>query len=159
MSNPELDDYVTPTVRGFSDLELKSLLTEYTCSKKCMGVKGNDGGCCRVDDRDFIMGPLADADDFILRLAIAKTVVDAREILIAFEEGSKLFPDRPVWQDPKNYPAMRPDCLRPGNPCVLYDARVGCTVYEIRPATCKNFTCEALATVAAAPWGVDRRPD
>lgn len=112
---------------------IHDIVTRHICANRCMGIRGNYGGCCRIDERDFIMGPV---------------VEDLGAGLIGFEEGSKLFPDRPTWQDPANYPAMRPDVTKPGNPCVYFDR--GCTIYENRPETCRKFTCEALSSVLSS---------
>jgi len=38
------------------------------CSEKCLGFKGNHGGCCQLDDRDFIIGPVSDPAAFLQRV-------------------------------------------------------------------------------------------
>ena len=125
---------------------LKSTLVEYTCGQRCMGYPGNKGGCCSAGDRDFIIGPIDDADAFLARLA-AKTgrAVRRDEVFIEHEEGRALFPDRSTWQGPQNYPALRVVTEDARRPCRFYDAEgAGCTVYEIRPEVCRRFLCDPL---------------
>ena len=125
---------------------LLATLTEYTCGQRCMGEPGNRGGCCTVAARDFIIGPMADAQEFIGRLEskLGRPVAHA-EVFIDHEEGSALFPDRSTWQDARNYPSLRvlkDDAL---NPCRFYDAGAGaCGVYDIRPQICRTYQCEVL---------------
>ncbi len=128
---------------------LRLQVISYTCSQNCMGYQGNAGGCCTLDDRDFIPGPVRDADRFLddLRRQLGREVTRA-EVFIEFEEGHALFPDRPSWQEPANYPALRvlPDV--DWIPCRFYDKTTGaCTVYDIRPAICQNYVCEHLRHV------------
>ena len=35
------------------------------CSNKCWGSPGYHGSCCSVEDRDYIIGPHHDTDEFI----------------------------------------------------------------------------------------------
>jgi hypothetical protein len=39
------------------------------CSNKCWGSPGYHGSCCSVEDRDYIIGPHHDTDEFILNLS------------------------------------------------------------------------------------------
>ena len=48
--------------------QLRVQVVSYTCSQNCMGFRGNSGGCCTLDDRDFIPGPVRDADTFLADL-------------------------------------------------------------------------------------------
>src|SRR5688572_8089323 len=75
-------------------------LIEYTCGQRCMGQPGNRGGCCTLGDRDFIIGPMPDVDEFLARLAakLGRPVAWA-EVFIDYEEGRALFPGRSCWQD------------------------------------------------------------
>ena len=66
-------------------------------------------------------------------LCVCSAALD--QAFIDFEEGRALFPERPTWQEPANYPALRvlPDV--DWIPCRFYDKTAGaCTVYDIRPA-------------------------
>ena len=134
---------------GIAREALRLQVIGYTCSQNCMGFRGNAGGCCTLDDRDFIPGPVRDADTFLIDLGRRLgREVSREEVFIDFEEGRALFPDRPSWQEPANYPAMRvlPDVE--WIPCRFYDKTTGaCTVYDIRPAMCRNFLCDHLKGV------------
>ena len=80
---------------------LRVQLIAYTCSQNCMGVRGNSGGCCTLDDRDFIIGPVRDADAFLADLGRRLgREVSRDEAFIDFDEGRALFPERPTWQEP-----------------------------------------------------------
>jgi Fe-S-cluster containining protein len=114
-----------------------------------MGVRGNSGGCCTLDDRDFIIGPVRDADAFLADLArLLRREVSWEEAFIDFEEGRALFPERSEWQKSANYPALR---VRPDVdwiPCRFFEPATGaCTVYDIRPAMCRNYLCDHLKDV------------
>ncbi|UQX09316.1 YkgJ family cysteine cluster protein [Candidatus Mycobacterium methanotrophicum] len=130
---------------------LRRQLIAYSCSQNCMGVEGNAGGCCTLDDRDFIPGPVRDAETFLIDLRrVLGREVSRHEVFIDFDEGRTLFPDRPSWQLPANYPALR---VRPDVewiPCRFYDKTTNaCTVYDIRPAMCRDFLCDHLKGVIA----------
>jgi len=125
---------------------LKSTLTEYTCGQRCMGHAANHGGCCTVETRDFIIGPIADSAAFLARLS-EKTgrAVPHAEVFVDHAEGRALFPDRATWQRRENYPALRVVMDTPRHACRLYDDEAGaCTVYEIRPEVCRRFLCDPL---------------
>jgi Fe-S-cluster containining protein len=128
---------------------LRSLLIQHTCARKCMGLVDNEGGCCTLADRDFILGPVDDVDELLERLGKywGRPVLRI-EVLIDCEEGRELFPGRSTWQNPRNYPALR---VRPDNPrfpCMFYDeAGAGCSIYEDRPHMCQKFTCDWLKHV------------
>ena len=125
---------------------LKSTLIEYSCGQRCMGYAGNKGGCCSIADRDFIIGPIDDPAAFLARLSEATgREVSHAEVFIDHEEGSALFPDRPTWQRPQSYPALRVVPDHPLRPCRFYDVEAGrCTVYAIRPEVCRRFLCDPL---------------
>jgi len=117
------------------------------CQKKCLGWEGNHGGCCTVHDRDYIIGPINDSHDFLARLKNKYPGIELewKDVFITYEEGSKMFPEKPTWQDPKNFPCLRLDVNIPLMPCMFYNLVMKCcTVYDIRPTTCRTFLCEYL---------------
>ena len=116
------------------------------CSSKCFGASGYDGGCCTLEGRDFIIGPHHDADEFIKKLSNKLgREVNKYDIFIEHEEGSKLLPNNPSWQRKTGYPALRVDLTNKRLPCIFYNTTLKyCTVYDIRPNTCKNYECEYL---------------
>jgi Fe-S-cluster containining protein len=125
---------------------LRGQVIAYSCTHNCMGYRGNAGGCCTLADRDFIIGPVRDADAFLADLRhVLNREVSHEEVFIDFEEGRAMFPERPSWQEPANYPALR---VRPDVewiPCQFYDMTKGaCTVYDIRPAMCRDYFCDYL---------------
>ena len=67
-------------------VSLRSLMIERTCAQNCMGHEGNSGGCCTLGDRDFIMGPVLDAEAVLERLsALWGRAVPRAEVFIDFE--------------------------------------------------------------------------
>jgi Fe-S-cluster containining protein len=92
------------------------------------------------------MGPIKDADEFIQRLSDKMGRKFQREdALVDFEEGRKLFPERSVWQDPSNFPAMRIDISKAKLPCVFYNTHAKfCSIHEVRPKTCQDYFCGYL---------------
>lgn len=116
------------------------------CSTKCFGINGYHGSCCNLEDRDWIIGPHYDTDEFIQRLSLRfGQEITKEDIFIEYEEGSKLFPNRSVWQNPESYPALRVDFFNPKLPCIFYNSKVkSCTVYDIRPKTCQVYECDYL---------------
>lgn len=121
-------------------------LASKICSKKCCGYDGYDGSCCSLENRDYIMGPITDVEEFLARLSdqFGRTV-ERHEVLIDYEEGRQLFPDRLTWQNPDNFPAMRVEIDTYKKQCVFYNrALKACNIYAIRPSTCEQFRCEYL---------------
>lgn len=116
------------------------------CSSRCFGIDGYDGSCCSLETRDFIIGPITDPDQFIERLNNKMGRDFQREdAIIDFAEGSKIFPERSTWQDPKNFPAMRVDFSKAKLPCVFYNTHAKfCSVHDIRPKTCEIYFCGYL---------------
>lgn len=116
------------------------------CSNKCMGFENNHGGCCTVDERDFIIGPHTDTDRFIKDLSEKLgRPIKKDDVFINYNEGSALFPEKSTWQFPPNYPALRVDLNNPRRPCIFYNMYTkSCMVYEIRPKTCQEFECVYL---------------
>lgn len=129
--------------------KLIATVTEYTCSQRCMGHPGNRGGCCTLADRDYIIGPVDDAAEFVKRLEVRTgKPVDPNEVIVGFEEGRLLFPERKAWQFQSSYPALRVDMENSALPCKFYDVDAGqCTVHEIRPEVCRNYACATLRDV------------
>ena len=39
------------------------------CSNKCFGIPGYHGSCCSLEDRDYIIGPHPDSEEFIKNLS------------------------------------------------------------------------------------------
>lgn len=116
------------------------------CSFKCWGIENYDGSCCTLENRDWIMGPALDWKDFLNNLSIKiGRKIDFSEVFYTYEEGSKLFPDRQMWQNPSNFPAFKVDLNGPRKPCIFYNQSIrSCMVYDIRPETCKNYSCDYL---------------
>lgn len=121
----------------------------YTCSKVCYGVKGQAGICCTLGDRDYIIGPINDVERFLEDLSkkLGRTVAYS-EVFIDFEEGSKLFPNKTMWQNPNNFPSMRVIADEElGNPCVFLSKNKKCSVHSIKPMVCSNYLCSYLGKV------------
>jgi Fe-S-cluster containining protein len=119
------------------------------CSDKCWGIEGYDGSCCTVEDRDWIMGANDDAHEFIEKLSkkLAEKV-NYDDIFIEYEEGKKLFPNKPSWQLESSYPAFRVKLDHKKLPCIFYDTNEKqCTVYDVRPETCRNFQCNYYTVI------------
>lgn len=121
-------------------------LITLTCSQNCYGHDGYHGSCCRMEDRDFIIGKIHDAPELLKRLNEHYGREFAySDIFIDFEEGSKLFPDKSTWQKPDAYPALRLDLDSPDKRCIFYNARLkACSIYSIRSVTCSRFKCDHL---------------
>ena len=127
---------------------LKSEIIHYTCVKNCFGEAGHSAGCCTVADRDFIIGKIGDAAEFLVNLnAKFGTKFKYDEVFIEFKEGSKLFPDKTAWQKPENYPALRLDLREEVLPCRFLTDKMECGVYDIRPQTCRKYLCTHLKAV------------
>ena len=116
------------------------------CSNKCLGFDNNHGGCCTVDERDFIIGPHSDTDRFIEDLSKKfGREIKKEDVFINYKEGSSLFPEKPTWQQFSNFPALRVDLDNPRKPCIFYNIHMrSCMVYDIRPKTCQEFECHYL---------------
>ena len=116
------------------------------CSNKCYGMPGHHGSCCTLEDRDFIIGPHPDAEEFITRLSDKLgREIDYREVFVDYEEGKSLFPNKSTWQNPNSYPAFRVDLNNPRKPCIFYNTTIkSCTMYDIRPKTCMEYQCDYL---------------
>lgn len=116
------------------------------CSKKCFGIEGYDGSCCSVEERDWIIGPHHDVEEFLIRLEKKfQRKIEFKDIFYEYEEGKEVFKDRESWQNPNTYPALRIDLEKKKKPCIFYNTEIkACSIYEIRPSTCINFKCQFL---------------
>ena len=127
---------------------IKSAVTQYTCTTNCYGQRSNSAGCCKISDRDFIIGPIGDAKEFVQRYNTKNnTKLKYNDIFIEHKEGSKLFPDKEAWQNPAYYPALRLKMTEPDLPCQFLTESQQCGVYEIRPQTCRKYLCDHLKKV------------
>ena len=82
---------------------------------------------------------------FLERLRESGRDAERSNVFIEYEEGRRLFPDRPCWQEPKNYPALRVSAEEAAVPCIYYDtSNARCSVYEIRPDVCRRYMCDPL---------------
>ena len=117
------------------------------CSNKCFGRDGYQGICCSIEDRDWIIGPHYDSEEFIQNLSIKLgREIQYEDVFIDYHEGNKLFPNKSTWQNPESYPAFRIDFFNPKLPCIFYNTKLKfCTIYDVRPKTCKDYQCEYLA--------------
>ena len=118
------------------------------CSKKCLGNNGYDGGCCTLEQRDWIIGPLTEDQVekllFDLRVMLNRKV-ERKEAVIDYEEGCDLFPTRSQWQNKNNFPCMRINLSNYRLPCVFYNiGSKKCNIYNNRPRLCKDFFCDYL---------------
>lgn len=120
--------------------------TSEICSNKCFGIDNYDGSCCSIEDRDFIIGPHNDCDDFINKLTKKfNRKIDKNSVFIYYEEGKQLFPNKINWQNINNYPAFRIDINSSKKNCIFYNTHIkSCSIYDIRPSTCKNYKCNYL---------------
>jgi Fe-S-cluster containining protein len=117
-----------------------------TCSHDCFGIDNYHGSCCRLENRDFIIGPIHDTDDFLTRLQKHfNRPIAYKDVFIDYEEGSKLFPDKTTWQNREAFPALRIDLDSKDLHCIFYNNTMrACSVYNIRPTTCYRFVCDYL---------------
>ena len=116
------------------------------CSNHCFGIEGHDGSCCVLENRDYIIGPHHDSNQFIKRLSERfGREIKHQDVFVGYAEGSKMFPNKSTWQNPENFPALRVDLDNPRLPCTFYNTKVkACTVHSIRPNTCINYECDYL---------------
>jgi Fe-S-cluster containining protein len=146
---------MTENDEPLSEAELRNAIIHYTCLKNCYGQKGNAGACCMIADRDFIIGPITDAKEFLARLK-KSTGKSYRydEVFLEHKEGSRLFPERSAWQKTSHYPALRVKIDAAGkHPCIFHDDKLGCTVHEIRPQICRTYYCDHLKSVLSQALG------
>ena len=117
------------------------------CSNKCYGVEGYHGSCCSIEERNYIIGPHHDTEEFVKNLSEKLgREVNEDDVFIKFEEGSRMFPNKLAWQNPDSYPAFRVDFYNPKLPCIFYNTKLKfCTIYDVRPKTCRDYECEYLS--------------
>lgn len=116
------------------------------CSNKCWGSPGYHGSCCSVEDRDYIIGPHHDTDEFISNLSKKfGREIEKEEVFIEYNEGKNLFPNKTSWQNEMSYPAFRVDLFNPKLPCIFYNTKIkSCSIYDVRPKTCREYECDYL---------------
>ena len=78
------------------------------CSNKCWGSPGYHGSCCSIEDRDFIIGPHTDSEEFLTKLNEKfGREFEFDEIFYSYEKGKTIFPNKSTWQNPNSYPALK----------------------------------------------------
>lgn len=123
-------------------------LTLYTCLKNCYGKRDMAASCCTITERDYIIGPIPDAEELLERLSAKyERKFSWAEVFIDFEEGRSLFPDRPTWQKQTSYPALRLDLNETALPCRFLGKDNLCTIHDVRSVTCSNYFCKHLKTI------------
>ena len=116
------------------------------CSNNCYGITDYHGSCCSIENRDYIIGPHPDTEEFIKNLSskLGREIYE-EDVFIGYEEGKELFPNKTSWQNPNSYPAFRVDFFNPKLPCIFYNTKIrACSIYDIRPQTCREYECEYL---------------
>lgn len=121
-------------------------LITITCQKNCFGVSNYHGSCCRLENRDYIIGPVHDPHEFLERLnKHYNQNFLYSDIFIDYEEGKQLFPQKSNWQKESAYPALRINLSTSDNSCIFYNNHLRmCSVYSIRPSICSSFLCDHL---------------
>ena len=129
-------------------------LIHKTCTTNCLGHANNYASCCTVRGRDWIVGPYYETQGFLDRLSLrGGREWKYSEVFIDFEEGHKMFPEKPEWQNPLNYPAMRmygqwsPEEPPNSYSCQFLSERGECTVHDITPPLCRTFICPPLRDI------------
>jgi Fe-S-cluster containining protein len=127
---------------------LADLVTIHTCLRKCMGHDDLAAGCCTVGSRDYIIGPIHDTAALLERLSERYgRDVPYEEVFVDHEEGSGLFPDRPVWQRKECFPAIRVDMDDPLRSCRFLADDNLCSIHDIRSNTCRDYSCSHLKAI------------
>ncbi len=141
-------------VSALPDHEIRERLISYTCLRNCCGVAEQSGACCTLGDRDWILGPIDDSAEVLIRLQerLGRAVSFA-EVFFDYEEGRYLFPDKSSWQDPAHYPAMRvvPDDFVRYSCAFLKNGK--CSIHDIKPKICANFLCDYVLKVVKSVVG------
>ena len=116
------------------------------CSNKCWGVDNYHGSCCSIENRDYIIGPHRDTEDFLSRLESKFCrKITYSEVFIDYEEGKNLFPEKTTWQNPNSYPCLRINFDSPNKSCIFYNNFIrSCSIYDIRPEVCEMYECDFL---------------
>jgi Fe-S-cluster containining protein len=115
------------------------------CQKNCYGIKDHSSACCKIQDRNWQLGPVRDTETFLsnYRKKFPGVNVEFDDIFITFEEGKKLS-NKGAWQNPNNYPALRVKDNKDKSCIFFNDTLQHCSVYDIRPIMCKNYKCDFL---------------
>lgn len=128
--------------------ELSDMVVLHSCTRNCLGKKGNSAGCCTMGNRDYIIGPIPDAKAFLKRY---KKSVDPKasyqDVFIDYDEGSQLFSHLSTWQNKENFPALRVKTEDPSNPCQFLNQDNLCSVHKIRSKTCSNYSCDHVKEI------------
>ena len=78
--------------------------------EKCQGLKGNNGDCCHIRDKNWIIGKVKDDKELLERVQKEYDEnLTWNDLFIDYEEGSKMFPDKPDWQNKDLYPMRGSD--------------------------------------------------
>lgn len=124
-----------------------------TCLGNCCGVEGLKAGCCQMDPEDLehVLGPVTEEwiTDTINWLKRKKIMVSRADIVIDFEEGrvigERFFTGhrKIVFQSIESYPIIRFQINGPRFSCKFLGPVSGkCTIYEQRPAMCREYLCQ-----------------
>ena len=106
--------------------------------EQCQGLKGNNGDCCHIRDKNWIIGKVKDDKELLARVQKEYDKnLTWNDLFIDYDEGSKMFPDKPDWQNKDLYPAMRVRPELEGSPCVFFDN--GCKIHDIKSVICKEY--------------------
>ena len=111
--------------------------------EQCQGLKGNNGDCCHIRDKNWIIGKVKDDKELLARVQKEYDKnLTWNDLFIDYEEGSKMFPNKSDWQNEDLYPAMRVRPELEGSPCVFFDN--GCKIHDIKSDVCKEYKCQWL---------------
>ena len=117
------------------------------CSTKCQGREGHHGECCSIKGKDWIIGPIKDADAVLERLQKKYPGIRYEDVFIDWLEGVQRFGGRRHYWDEEYYPIFRVDPIT--ERCVFYDeAARGCSIYDERSELCFKYFCKYLASQA-----------
>jgi Fe-S-cluster containining protein len=127
-------------------ISIASITESGVCSTKCCGYDGYAGGCCSIENRNWIIGAIPDAELFLQNLSEKLGYkVEFSQVFYTYEEGKQLFPNVEAWQRPSNYPALRVNMNTEKKYCNFYNETLKfCGVYDIRPYTCRVYKCDYL---------------
>jgi len=117
-----------------------------------MGFDGNHGGCCTISNRDYIIGPIPDAQETLKRVQEQFPGVEItwNDLFMTYDEGSKLFPEKIFWQDKDNYPCMRVNTQDKSFPCVFYNMHLKCCqIHNSKSIVCSTWVCDYLKSIQA----------
>ena len=131
--------------------EVAATVALHVCSRRCFGREGDAAGCCRLDGRNYILGPIRDHAALLSRLeAKFGRKFDYDDVFVDYDEGKTMFADRECWQTEACYPALRVDLNSPRHDCQFLGQDQLCTIHDIRSITCQNHYCGHLKTILDA---------